>query len=239
MWPSGNTDAAQFNDPLVRKAINHAINRQAIVDNLLYGFATLLGQPIPSLYLGHNPDVLPYAYDPDLARDLLAEAGYPDGFEVDMDFALRWLTPEQAQAVQADLADVGITVNLNEMEPATFINELVGGNVAPMFSLSIQGRVGIDADEIFQVAVICDGSFNWVDYCNPEVDELVRMGRESSDPAEREMFFQQAIELVHEDAPWIYMWNNNSIWGVSNVLDWTPRSDDQVFVFDDISPASP
>ena len=233
LWADGPTPVPAFKDKRVRQAMNYAVNRKGMVDKLLFGFGNLVGQPIPEGYLGHDPSIEPYPYDPEKAKALLAEAGYPDGFEAELTYASRWLTRDQAQVLQSDLGKVGIKVKLTEVEQAAFNNTLTGGKMTPMYSLSIQGRIGLDAIEIFDVAVITNGSFNWNDYSNPAADEAINKGRSATDPKEREKYFQQANQAVHDDPPWIFMWSDQSIWGVRKGLSWNPRTDDMIMVYDD------
>lgn len=234
LWPSGPNPAPALADPRVRQAMNYAIDRRSIVKTLLLGTATLIGQPIPPLYLGYNRAVKAYPYDPAKAKALLAAAGYPNGFSLQMDYSDRWLTPDQAEAVQQYLAKVGIKVTLNHEDYNTFTNNLFAGKYAPMYSLSIQGQEGIDASEIYDTAVVTGGSFNWNKYSNPKADVLIKAGEVSGNPKVRQAKFAAAEELLHADPPWIYLWNNESVWGVRKSIKWVPRSDDQLYIYENV-----
>lgn len=115
-----NRDHPQLEIPEVRQAMNHAIDRKAIVDSVLFGYGEPAVQPFPSGYWAHNPDYPGdyYQYDPQRARELLAEAGVADGFEFEMLVTALSTYEQTAEAVQSMLADVGITANLRAVEPA-------------------------------------------------------------------------------------------------------------------------
>lgn len=237
LWPDSPVEGGEpLRDVRVRQALNYAVNKQAIVQALLRGYGTIIGQPIPqAAYLGYDPSVEPYPYDPAKARELLAEAGYPNGFTIELLTTARYLTAEESQAVAADLAAVGVTVKLVEVEYGQFVTRLTAEkSQSPMYSLSIQGTQGVDAYEIYSVAVASTGTFNWNRYSNPAVDALVaKMGSEFDDAARAELA-RQAAQLTHDDPPWIFLWNNSSIYGVKTVWDWTRRSDDLLFIYDDV-----
>ncbi len=111
-----NHKVEELSDPLVRQAIHHAIDKQALIDQTLPEGTQLATQFIPEVVDGYNPEVTTYEYDPDRARELLADAGYPDGFEVQFNYPTDvsrpyMPTPEQVFTnISAQLGEVGITV---------------------------------------------------------------------------------------------------------------------------------
>lgn len=115
-----NRAKSELGDPLVRRAINHAIDRQAIVEAVLFGAGEAAVQQFPESYFAYNPDYPAdyYAYDPDKARELLAEAGLEDGFEFTMLVTNLDTYMRSGEAVQAMLAEVGITANIELVEAA-------------------------------------------------------------------------------------------------------------------------
>ena len=123
-----NGEPNPFLDERVRKALNHAINKQAIIDNLLTGdedvsyglFPAMIASPIEALRA-----IGPYAYDPDLAKALLAEAGYPDGFSTTIHYLPTWTSQygPMAQAVQQDFAAVGVEAELNALPQNEFFSQ--------------------------------------------------------------------------------------------------------------------
>ena len=237
LWPESPVGGGEpLADVRVRQALNYAVNREAISQALHRGYATLISQPTPhNRYWGYNDDIEPYPYDPERARELLAEAGYADGFTIDLLTTPRYLTSEEAQAVTNDLAAVGVTARLQEVEYGQFVTRLTEEHSqSPMYSLSIQGTQGIDAYEIFSVAIASTGTFNWNHYQNEEIDALVsQMGGEFDDDARAELA-RQAAAIAHDDPPWIYLWNNSSIYGLKDIWQWTARNDDLLSIYDDV-----
>ncbi len=114
-----NRAKSEFGDRLVRQALNHAIDRQALVDAVLFGAGVPTVQPFPEGYFAHNADYPAdyYAFDPERARELLAEAGLPDGFEFDMLVPTSDLANRLAEALMQMLGEVGITPNVVPVDP--------------------------------------------------------------------------------------------------------------------------
>lgn len=113
-----NRAKAPLDDVRVRQALNHAIDREAIVEGLFFGLGTPSVQIYPEGFLGHNPDVSAdrYAYDPDRARELLAEAGLEDGFSMEINVAALDFVVAYAEAIQAQLGEIGVDVTVNAVE---------------------------------------------------------------------------------------------------------------------------
>jgi len=113
-----NRAKAPLDDVRVRQALNHAIDREAIVDGLFFGLGTPAVQIYPEGFMGHNPDVTVdrYAYDPDRARELLAEAGLEDGFSMEINVAALDFVVAYAEAIQAQLGEIGVDVTVNPVE---------------------------------------------------------------------------------------------------------------------------
>ncbi len=116
-----------FADVLVRQALAHAIDREAILDTLLSGYGTVVNQWALKDSWAFNPDIVGYPYDPDKAIELLTEAGYPDGFETTIWANNRGATPQLATAYQGFLADIGITANLEVVDFSVYNEHVVNG----------------------------------------------------------------------------------------------------------------
>src|SRR5262249_53934054 len=117
---SFNTTTKPFDDVRVRQAANYAIDRETIVKSLLGGYGELLHGPFSSSWLGYDPSLRPYAYDPARAKQLLAEAGYPNGFDTVFNFSSGVFLADReiAEVVASQLAQVGIRVRLIPTERA-------------------------------------------------------------------------------------------------------------------------
>ncbi|HWO74691.1 MAG TPA: ABC transporter substrate-binding protein [Bacillus sp. (in: firmicutes)] len=197
-----------FNNKLVRQAINHAIDKQAIIDAFFEGAAQPAVNPMPPVIAGYNDEIQGYEYDPEKAKQLLEEAGYPDGFEMEL-----WAMPvprpympngqKVAEAIQANLADVGIKATIVTYEWGVYLEKARLGE-ADAFLLGWTGDNG-DADNFLYVLLDKDsiGSNNYTYYSNDQLHEILIQAQSETDPATREALYKQAQEIIHEDAPWV------------------------------------
>jgi len=203
-----------FNSKEVRQAVNHAINKEAIVNELLKGTGVLAKGPLPPVVWGYTDDVKHYDYNPEKAKQLLAQAGYPNGFKVTF-----WV-PESgsgmqqpkamAVAIQADLRAVGIETEIQTFEWGTYLDKVLGNpdELPELFEMSWIGDNG-DPDNFLYILLSGDAwppnGFNMGYYRNEQVDELLRQAQRITDRAQREQLYQQALKLLVEDAPWAWI----------------------------------
>ncbi|MET3698751.1 peptide/nickel transport system substrate-binding protein [Bacillus oleivorans] len=197
-----------FNNKLVRQAINHAIDKEAIIAAFYEGAAQPAVNPMPPVIAGYNDEIAGYEYDPEKAKQLLAEAGFADGFEMEL-----WAMPvprpympngqKVAEAIQANLADVGITATIVTYEWGVYLEKARLGE-ADAFLLGWTGDNG-DPDNFLYVLLDKDsiGSNNYTYYSNDELHEILIQAQSETDPATREALYKQAQEIIHEDAPWV------------------------------------
>lgn len=201
-----NAQKPPFDDVRVRQAFNHAIDIESIVDAIYEGFATRATSPLPPLVFASHPDIEPYAYDVERARALLEEAGYGGGFSAQLWTNDNPLRIEIAQIAQAQLADIGVDVDVQVLEWSTYLDETAAGN-HDMFILG-WGTVTADADyglyALFhssQFGAPGNRSF-WGD---PRVDELLDLGRVTEDAEQRRAIYYEAQEIIVEEAPWVFL----------------------------------
>ena len=203
-----------FKDIRVRRAIAHAINKEAIVKNLYKGAATVAKEGMPPCLFGYNDEIQGYEYDPEKAKQLLAEAGYPDGFEVTlwhMGSTSRPYFPvptQIAEAIQADLAKVGIKVKLFTEDWGAYLDDASAGK-APMIMLGWTGDNG-DPDNFLNVLYsqrVCNipNAGNYGFKKNPELQELLDKALETYDQAERAELYKEANKLIVEDCAFIFI----------------------------------
>ncbi len=203
-WYLGlNLDREPLDDPLVRQALNYAINKADVAAAARWDTALPSDNPIPEnsvWYSGYEP----YAYNPDRARELLAEAGYADGFELELMPSSEYEeTVRAAQVVQAQLADVGITASIRTLEWGTWLEEEAAGN----FDIYIGGWIGnIDPDDYFYAQHHTGEIFNFTGYSNPELDALLEQGRSEADPEVRKGIYDQVQQIVIDESPYVYLY---------------------------------
>ncbi|MFN3347091.1 MAG: ABC transporter substrate-binding protein, partial [Candidatus Bipolaricaulaceae bacterium] len=207
-----NHQKAPWTDVRVRQAINYAVDKEAIVKEILGGAGGVSTAPIMPLIFGYS-EQKPYAYDPEKARKLLDEAGIPRGFKCTlyhptgrymMDAAI-------AEAVQAYLREVGIEAELITMEWAAylaFLRKPVQEATFDMYLLG-WGCVTLDADyglfALFHSGEWAPKDNNFSFYSNPAVDSLLEQGRVTADPEARKGIYAEAIKILWEDAAWLFL----------------------------------
>lgn len=202
-----NTEKPPFDNKLVRQAINYAINKQAIIDAIYLGAGTPAKNPIPPTIWSYNDEVEDYPYDPDKAKELLAEAGLADGFETDL-----WAMPVQrpynpnarrmAEMMQADLDKVGIKAEIVTFEWGEYLKRSKEGE-HEMILLGWTGDNG-DPDNFMYVLLGCAASTgaNRARWCHKPFDDLLVEAKQTSNPDKRTELYEQAQVIFKEEAPW-------------------------------------
>jgi peptide/nickel transport system substrate-binding protein len=195
-----------FGDPKVRWAIAHAINRQALVD-AFYTERDVLAEGFqPPAVLGHNPNLPKIEYNPEKAKQLLAEAGYPDGFKTDFWYipVIRGYFPDSkaiGEAIAVDLAKVGIEVELKTEDWGAYLEHRNEGKF-PMWMLGWGSDNGDPDNFIGWHFIHPVGEPKDEDcYDNDELVQLLIDGASEPDVAKREEIYQQAEQIVHDDMP--------------------------------------
>ena len=203
-------------DVRVRQALNMAVDRQALIDAFLAG----RGSPIASLQgklsFGYDAALEPYPYDPEGAKALLAEAGVATGTQVTIDYRADNSTfAEVAQALTGFFSNVGIQANLKPIEDAVFLNEIVPqGRTDEMFQFAWGGWT-FDFDNT--AYLVYHSGEKWNPYgTSDEMDALLEKQRESADQGERADILKQVAQMAHDDAYHIPLYNEDTVYAVSN-----------------------
>lgn len=199
-----NLEREPFSDVRVRQAIAMALDRDQIAQAGYFGLAeTIQGPTGPG-----SPwyfDYAPYEQDLNQAQALLAEAGYPDGFEMELLPTVQYgETVRAAQVIQQQLAAIGIEASINAPEWSEWL-ELEGSGQYDAYICNWNGL--IDADQYYYLQHKSDQVFNFTGYNNPEFDQLVTEARSTSDFDERYDIYEQLNQILVDDAPYIYMYN--------------------------------
>ncbi|MEQ8966412.1 MAG: ABC transporter substrate-binding protein [Azospirillaceae bacterium] len=217
-----NLREAPFDDKRMRQALNYAIDKQTLVDNILQGTATVAAGPTPAAFgWAYNEDLEPYPYDPERARELIEEAGYGDGVEVTFyvtEGGSGMLDPvAMGTAIQADLAEVGIDAQIETYEWNTYLG-LVNPGLEGKADMAEMAWMTNDPDVLPFLALRSEampdnGGFNSGYYSNPEVDRLLEEARATTDQDERARLYKEMQAIVQEDAPWAFIasWKQNAV----------------------------
>ncbi len=206
-------------DLRVRQAIAHAVDVESIIDTVYMGVGEQMSGPINELVFGFNDSLEPIEYDVDTAKDLLAEAGYPDG-----GFTLTLNVGDNSQerirvsqVVSEALAAIGITVEVSQMEWGAYLDATAVGE-ADMFLLGWT-TVTTDADyglyPLFHSNSFGE-SGNRTFYANDRVDELLDLGRYTTDQESRVDYYEEVQEIIHDEVPWVFLQTRENVTGLSN-----------------------
>ena len=208
-----------FNDKRVRQAMNYALDRKAIVNDIMRGVGRIADSPGPPGVWG-SVTLTPYEYNPEKARKLLAEAGYPNGFEGNLFYVSgRWSGDDQVtQAMQAYWAAVGVKIKLNKVDNAGLV-EMLSRHPDEMAGWTTQQvRTSTYLDyHLYRLfnseAAIMKGAQR-SGYSNPRVDELLNRGRASFDLDERKKYYEEAQKLIWDDAAFVWVFVQQNVVGV-------------------------
>lgn len=217
-----------FDDVRVRKAVAMAINRKALVDTFYTKQDTLATGFQPPAILGSNPDLKGYEYNPDEAKKLLTEAGFPDGFTTEFWYipVIRGYFPnskEIAEAISVDLAKIGVTVELKTEDWGVYLEDRNVGKF-PMWMLGWGSDNGDPDNFIGWHFAHPIGEPKQEDcYGNDELAQLLIDGKAEPDIAKREKIYQEAEQIVFDDVPRIPVaWTAGRVFYTKNVKGYTP-----------------
>jgi peptide/nickel transport system substrate-binding protein len=215
--------------PEVRQAIAYAIDRDALIKGLLLGNGEKVATMLTPKHLGYSPDVPGYEFDLDKAKSLLAEAGYPDGVELDFMVGTGGQSKENAEAIAGQLSKAGITANINLVESAVLLAGWQKHDFGDMILATWTSNT-FDADGTLYPLFHSDTV--WSNYNNPEMDRLLDEARSTLDSAAREPLYKQALQILHDDMAGVPLWEQMAIYGLSKRLQWQPRPDQELFLVD-------
>ncbi len=220
---SVNLDREYFQDVRVRQALQYAIDRENITSQLYMGQATVRNSPIfGPAWMGVPEGLNEYPFDPDMARQLLADAGWDSSLEVQMMYGAGQSSTFQNMVaiIQQQWADVGFTANLLQLDSAELVRKLV---TEPDYDLYIGGGGVYGAEPSISARYYNSNNFtpggsNNVRYSNPEIDELYIQGTAVSSEEERKAIYTQIAQILNEDVPSIFLWSPNTNFAVNNRL---------------------
>lgn len=203
-----------LSNQLVRQALNYAVDKDSIVENLLQGYADVLqGQMLTPLYFGFNPDLEPFPYDPDRARELMSEAGFADGFSAKlMSSRARYpMDDATAEAVAGQLREIGVDVTVDAVDFAVYLEGLGNAEAAPM---QLKGTATNYPDGVPMFRhFTSDGPQSLANV--PELDAKWQEAATTVDSSKRDAILQEAGQIIHDQALAIFLHNLQVIYGMS------------------------
>jgi peptide/nickel transport system substrate-binding protein len=226
-----NADGGITADPLVREALNLAVDKDAIVEQVYGGYAAVdPGQLISESIVGFNPDLEAYPYDPDEAKSLLEEAGVAgESITLVGESSGRWLNDrELVEAVASYWTEAGLTVDLQTPGFDEYLDVLFDRESRADAIFVSSSNDLLDADRqlstFYQAGGV--GSSN----TNEELAALIDQAGAELDPEARTPIYNEALQLAYDEAYFVWLVNNEDLYGLSERLDWTPRVDSKLLV---------
>lgn len=215
----------------VRQALNYAVDRQAIIKGVLDGYATQIATISTPEYDGYDPSITPYEYNPEKAKQLLAEAGYLNGFEIDFSVTSGYLNGQDVgQAVAAQLGEVGIKCTVKEIDSATQREQIAAGTVAPLYMNGIGGPYS-NIDLVAKLSFSTGERYST--YSNPDFDALRLKAAATVDKNEANKLLSQLQQMAKDEAPAIFMYQQYGMYAYNTkVVGWLPRVDEMIVVND-------
>jgi len=213
-------------DLRVRRAMSKAINRPALVERVMEGAAVAAGQLMPENFFGFSPALKPEPYDPEGARKLLAEAGYPDGFGLTLHAPNnRYVNDEQiAQAIAQLLARVGIQTRVDAMPSSVYFSR--GSKLEFSFMLVGWGAETMEASSPLKALL---ATFNRGRYSNPKLDAVLDQALATVDDPKRERLLQQATEIGIGDLGILPLYHQHNLWAARRGITYEARADERTF----------
>jgi peptide/nickel transport system substrate-binding protein len=211
----------------VRRAITHAIDRERIIKHILEGNAYPLSGLVGSHVFGYDPGAKAFSYDPQKAKQLLNEAGFPNGFEIEY-YSPTGRYPkdrEVALVIVEQLSKVGINAILKTPEWSIFNTDYKNGKY-PMY-LTGRGSL-IDADTLFHQYFRTGTTKRVLGYSNPKLDEILDLEQQTFDVKKREKLLNEAHRIILEDAPAIPLWNSMDVYAHRADIVWSAPPDEKV-----------
>ena len=210
-------------DPRVRQAMNHGTDLQAIIRSVFNGQAQRVNSLVGNVQFGHDPTLPPMAYDPAKAKQLLAEAGVPNGFKVGLACPSGAYAndKEACQAIAGSLAKIGIEIDLQIMESNRFWDLQAKKQLPPLFFDGVGDRY---ADPATQLRGVAHPASNWTAFEKKEFTELIDQAGSTVDQEQRKRLYAKLARDMQADPPFLFLWQVTNFEGVrKRVQGYTTR----------------
>jgi peptide/nickel transport system substrate-binding protein len=231
MFLGMHSSVPQFSNKLVRQAVNYAIDRNALTKNVLRGYAFPMSAPVGPDQYGYSRDIRPkYTHDPEKAKKLLAQAGYPSGFEVDFLIPVGQYNKvkEVAEVIGGMLNEVGIRAKLRTQDQDSGFAAIQNGKAG----MYIFGRGSVIDPSEYLHQYFRTGVTKQLEFSSPAVDAALEAEQASFDPAQRVKLLQKAMSVLMEEAPVVWLYQYQGLQGVSNRFDFKANPGEDVYGWD-------
>jgi peptide/nickel transport system substrate-binding protein len=227
--------SAPFDKKAARQAANYAVDKQTIIQKLMAGLGRQAPTTVQPQAFGFDPDVKPYPYDPKKAKELLAQAGYPNGVDVTLHSAYVEFRPV-FEAICQMLSEVGIRANPRMWDPGPAWNKFLQGEGKATNGVYFSwGNYSVfDADAVLHPLYHTEPG-GWIGkwYTRVEgLDRLIDEARSSVDQAKRKRIYSQVQQMIREEAPSIFLWTQYDTLAISKRVEYAARGDEWLWLFD-------
>ena len=223
-------------DKRVRQAFSYAINRDEITKYILKGFGFSANQINANTVYGYDASLQPYEYNPEKAKALLAEAGYPDGFEIELDSLNNGDYPKVAQAIASNLARIGVKVKVDAAPGSTYFGQMgkretsfvligwaSGSGDASSFLDSIVHSVNPEAGY---------GKYNWGNFANAKADALIEASASTMDSSKRLEQLKEVTKITQEEVGYLPLYYTVNLYAANKKVKFEPRVNGYIWAFD-------
>ncbi len=226
---------APFDKKLVRQAANYAIDKQAIIQKMMAGLGHQVATVVQPAAFGYDPEVKPYPYDPKKAKELLAQAGYPNGVDITLHSAFIEFRPV-FEAICQMLTESGIRANPRIWDPGPAWNKFLQteGKATNGYYGSWGNYSVFDADAVLHPLYHTEpGGWIGKHYTRVEgLDNLIDEARSTVDQAKRKRVYSQIQRLIKDEAPGLFLWTQFDTLGISKKVQYAARGDEWLWLFD-------
>jgi ABC-type transport system substrate-binding protein len=228
-------DADPYKMPKVRQAINYAANVQGVIDAVLVGNGHRISTVLPIWCYGYDPTLQPYPNDPEKAKELLKEAGYPNGIDAQI-WYIQGRYPKDKEVAEAMAQQMG-KANIRcqtQLRDSSVLTTLQQKKQTPGLDFASWGNWFFDADNTFVPLFGCQSAKQFPDYtrpygCNQDFEKIIQAARVELDDTKRKQLYAQAQKYLYDDGGALFMYQLVDIYGADNWVLWEARHDEMVF----------
>jgi peptide/nickel transport system substrate-binding protein len=216
-----------FDNLQLRQALNYAVDVDSIIKDLLLGHGYRTATPLTKMHLGYDASIKPYPFDPAKARQLLAAAGFPNGLDtvINTPFGRFIKDKEVAEAIGGQLVKVGIRAKVIPDDFSVFLQKYDAKKFDGLY-LQSWGNSSFDAD--YTLTPLFSSRGRGYYYKNTNVDAAIDKAGAELDQQKRVQYYSNALKVIYEDAPWVFLYEQQDLYGVARSVKWQPRSDEAV-----------
>jgi peptide/nickel transport system substrate-binding protein len=224
-------ESPELKKPEVRQALNYAVDVDTIVKQVMSGYGQRVATIVPPYFANYDPAIKPFPFDAAKAKQLLAQAGYPDGFSMTLMVPQgRYeLASEVSQAVGSYLGKVGVKVKLQTVDFGVFAKATQARKIPDGFYGAWGESFFNPIDELEVAVVTGDKGFSW--YSNKAIDELTASAAGTLDADEQRKDVSRIQQKLLQDPPFLFLFAYKDLYGIASRLDWKPRSDESISLY--------